>query len=124
MESVRRSWKLMEGVRRCGSSWKVLEVVGRIIEYSSKADLIEIKCCMEDPCRDKSVTSGIRASRFEAMANENEKIGASGSAVVDENQGRDDVCQNPKKRGTSRDVMESLDQRVAGVETSMAELKN
>ncbi|GKE80445.1 hypothetical protein Tco_1550445 [Tanacetum coccineum] len=29
MESVRRSWKLMEGVRRCGSSWKVLEVVGR-----------------------------------------------------------------------------------------------
>ncbi|GJR65634.1 putative nucleotidyltransferase, ribonuclease H [Tanacetum coccineum] len=26
---TRRSWKLMEGVRRCGSSWKVLEVVGR-----------------------------------------------------------------------------------------------
>ncbi|GJW42912.1 hypothetical protein Tco_0071711 [Tanacetum coccineum] len=58
------------------------------------------------------------------MANENEKIGASGSAVVDENRGRDDVRQNPKKRGTSKDVVASLDQRVAGVETSMAELKN
>ncbi|GKB19495.1 putative retrotransposon gag domain, aspartic peptidase domain protein, partial [Tanacetum coccineum] len=78
----------------------------------------------ENPCRDKSVTSGIRASRFEAVANENEKIGASGSAVVDENRGQDDVCQNPKKRGMSKDVVASLDQRVAGVETSMAELKN
>ncbi|GKD23036.1 putative retrotransposon gag domain, aspartic peptidase domain protein [Tanacetum coccineum] len=37
---------------------------------------------------------------------------------------RDDVHQNPKKRGTSKDVVASLDQRVAGVETSMAELKN
>ncbi|GJR65638.1 hypothetical protein Tco_0011703 [Tanacetum coccineum] len=98
--------------------WKVLE------ECSSKADLIEIKCCIEDPCRDKSVTSGIRASRLEAMANENEKIGASGSAIVDENRGRDDMRQNPKKRGTSKDVMASLDQRVTSVKTSMAELKN
>ncbi|GKE72870.1 putative retrotransposon gag domain, aspartic peptidase domain protein, partial [Tanacetum coccineum] len=39
-------------------------------------------------------------------------------------QGRDDLCQNLKKRGTSKDVVASLDQRVAGVETSMAELKN
>ncbi|GJT57578.1 hypothetical protein Tco_0992632 [Tanacetum coccineum] len=69
-------------------------------------------------------TSGIRASRFEAMANENEKIGASGSVVVDENRGRDDVRQNPKKRGTSKDIVASLDHRVAGVETSIAELKN
>nr|GFC53832.1 hypothetical protein [Tanacetum cinerariifolium] len=46
---------------------------------------------------DKSVTSGIRASRFEAMANETEKNGASGSSV-DENRGRDDVRQHPKKR--------------------------
>ncbi|GKA38078.1 putative retrotransposon gag domain, nucleotide-binding alpha-beta plait domain protein [Tanacetum coccineum] len=95
-----------------------------IVESSSKADLIEIKCRTKDPCRDKSVTSGIRASRFEAMTNENEKIGASGSPIVDENWGRDDVHQNPKKRGTSKDVVASLDQRVAGVETSMAELKN
>ncbi|GKA14510.1 hypothetical protein Tco_0694156, partial [Tanacetum coccineum] len=96
----------------------------KIVEYSSKADLIEIKYRTEDPCRDKSMTSGIRASLFEAMTNENEKIGASGNAVVDENQGQDDVRQNPKKRGTSKDVVASLDQRVAGVETSMTELKN
>nr|GFD40824.1 hypothetical protein [Tanacetum cinerariifolium] len=44
------------------------------------------------------------------MVNETEKIGASGS-VVDENRGRDDARQQPKKRGTC-------------VETSMAELKN
>ncbi|GKB68078.1 hypothetical protein Tco_0929490 [Tanacetum coccineum] len=48
---------------------------------------------------------------------------ASGSAVVDENRGRDDARQHPKKRGTSKDVVASLDKRVAGVETSMAELK-
>ncbi|GJZ49131.1 hypothetical protein Tco_0603321 [Tanacetum coccineum] len=58
------------------------------------------------------------------MAIETEKNAASGSTVVDENRGRDDVRQNPKKRGTSKDVVASLDQRVAGVETSMAELKN
>ncbi|GKC47594.1 hypothetical protein Tco_1065316, partial [Tanacetum coccineum] len=58
------------------------------------------------------------------MAIETEKNAASGSTVVDENKGRDDVRQNPKKRGTSKDVVASLDQRVAGVETSMAELKN
>nr|GFA50864.1 hypothetical protein [Tanacetum cinerariifolium] len=69
------------------------------------------------------MTSGIRASRFEAMANETEKNGASGS-IVDENQGRDDARQHPKKRGTSKDVVASLDKRVAGVETSMMELKN
>nr|GEZ87487.1 hypothetical protein [Tanacetum cinerariifolium] len=61
--------------------------------------------------------------RFEAMANETEKNGASGS-VVDENQGRDDARQHPKKRGTSKNVVASLDKRVASVETSMAELKN
>nr|GEU37490.1 hypothetical protein [Tanacetum cinerariifolium] len=49
---------------------------------------------------------------------------ASESTIIDENRGRDDVRQNPKKRGTSNDVVASLDQRVAGVETSMAELKN
>ncbi|GKA79133.1 putative reverse transcriptase domain-containing protein [Tanacetum coccineum] len=67
--------------------------------------------------------SGRRASRFKAMANETEKNDASGSAVIDENRGRDDARQHPKKRGTSKDVVASLDKRVAGVETSMAELK-
>nr|GEU62164.1 hypothetical protein [Tanacetum cinerariifolium] len=66
---------------------------------------------------------GIKAGRFEAMTNETEKIGASGS-VVDENRGRDDARQQPKKRVTSKDVVASLDKRVVGVETSMAELKN
>ncbi|GKE16523.1 putative retrotransposon gag domain, nucleotide-binding alpha-beta plait domain protein [Tanacetum coccineum] len=41
-----------------------------------------------------------------------------------QSKGRDDLRQNPKKRGTSKDVVASLDKRVAGVETSMAELKN
>ncbi|GKD71156.1 putative retrotransposon gag domain, aspartic peptidase domain protein [Tanacetum coccineum] len=53
-----------------------------------------------------------------------EKNAASGSTVIDENRGRVDVRQNLKKRGTSKDVVASLDQRVAGVETSMTELKN
>ncbi|GKD50534.1 putative retrotransposon gag domain, aspartic peptidase domain protein [Tanacetum coccineum] len=58
------------------------------------------------------------------MAIEIEKNAASRSTVIDENRGRDDVRQNPKKSGTSNDVVASLDQRVAGVETSMAELIN
>ncbi|GJS97949.1 putative retrotransposon gag domain, aspartic peptidase domain protein [Tanacetum coccineum] len=52
-----------------------------------------------------------------------EKNTASGSVVVDENRGCDDTRQQPKKRGTSKDVVASLDQREAGVETSMAGLK-
>nr|GFC10720.1 hypothetical protein CTI12_AA187700 [Tanacetum cinerariifolium] len=93
-----------------------------IIECLSKADLVETNCRTEDPFRDKSVTSGIRA-RFEAMAIKIKKNAASGSTVIDENRGRDDLRQNPKKRGTSKDIMESLDQRVAGVETYMSYLK-
>ncbi|GJU98173.1 ATP-binding cassette subfamily C member 8 [Tanacetum coccineum] len=58
------------------------------------------------------------------MTIETEKNAASGSMIIDENRGRDDTRQNPKKRGTSKEVVASLDQRVAGVETSMAELKN
>ncbi|GJW07148.1 hypothetical protein Tco_1569571 [Tanacetum coccineum] len=58
------------------------------------------------------------------MAIETKKNAASGSTVIDENRGQDDVRQNPKKRGMSKDVVASLDQRVAGVETSMAELKS
>ncbi|GJV02082.1 putative retrotransposon gag domain, aspartic peptidase domain protein [Tanacetum coccineum] len=61
--------------------------------------------------------------RFEAMAIKTEKNTASRSTVIDENRGRDDLLQNPKKRGTSKDVVASLDQRVAGVETSMSDLK-
>nr|GEU90766.1 hypothetical protein [Tanacetum cinerariifolium] len=57
------------------------------------------------------------------MANETNKNCASGSAVVDENQGRHDARKTPKKRGTSKDVVASLDKRVAGVEKSVAELK-
>ncbi|GKE10456.1 hypothetical protein Tco_1414007 [Tanacetum coccineum] len=57
------------------------------------------------------------------MTIESEKNAASGGTVIDENRGRDDLRQNPKKRGTSKDVMASLDQRVAGVETSMSDLK-
>nr|GEY53000.1 uncharacterized protein [Tanacetum cinerariifolium] len=105
------------------SSTKHKERPLRIVECSSKADLVETKCRTKDPCRDKSVTSGIRARQFEAMANETEKNGASGS-VVNENRGRDDAHQHPKNRGTSKDVVASLDKRVVGVETSMAELKN
>ncbi|GJU13413.1 putative retrotransposon gag domain, aspartic peptidase domain protein [Tanacetum coccineum] len=58
------------------------------------------------------------------MAIEIEKNAASGSTVIGENRGRDDLRHQPKKRGTSKDVVASLDQRVAGVETSMTELKN
>ncbi|GJW19631.1 ATP-binding cassette subfamily C member 8 [Tanacetum coccineum] len=57
------------------------------------------------------------------MAIETKKNATSGSTVIDENRGRDDLRHQPKKRGTSKDVVASLDQRVAGVETSMAELK-
>nr|GEU97840.1 hypothetical protein [Tanacetum cinerariifolium] len=64
-----------------------------------------------------------KQGRSEAMAIETEKNAASGSTVIDENRGRDDLRQNPKKGGTSKDVVESLDQRVAGVETSMADLR-
>ncbi|GJQ95656.1 hypothetical protein Tco_0006795 [Tanacetum coccineum] len=86
-----------EGLR---SSWKPLEALG-IVEYG--------------PCKQ---------CQFEAMAIETKKNAASGSTVIDENRGQDDVRQNPKKRGMSKDVVASLDQRVAGVETSMAELKS
>ncbi|GJT50986.1 ATP-binding cassette subfamily C member 8 [Tanacetum coccineum] len=104
------------------SFWKPLEDLEA--SCGSKADLVETKCRTEDPCRDKSVTSDREPGRFEAMVIETEKNAASGSTVIDENKGRDDLRQNPKKRGTSKDVVASLDQRVAGVETSMAELKN
>ncbi|GJS08842.1 putative retrotransposon gag domain, aspartic peptidase domain protein [Tanacetum coccineum] len=57
------------------------------------------------------------------MAIESEKNAASGCTVIDENRGQDDLRQNPKKRGTSKDVMASLDQRVVGVETSISDLK-
>nr|GEW69351.1 hypothetical protein [Tanacetum cinerariifolium] len=66
---------------------------------------------------------GILASRFEAIKIETEKNAASGSTIIDENRGRDDARQNPKKRGTYKDVVTSLDKRVVGVETSMTELK-
>nr|GEV45824.1 hypothetical protein [Tanacetum cinerariifolium] len=45
------------------------------------------------------------------MAIEIEKNAASGSTIIDENRDRDDLRQNTKKRGTSKDIMASLDQR-------------
>nr|GEV90020.1 hypothetical protein [Tanacetum cinerariifolium] len=57
------------------------------------------------------------------MAIETEKNAASGSTVFDKNRGRDDTRQQPNKRGTSKDVVASLDQQVAGVKTSMVGLK-
>ncbi|GJR16150.1 zinc knuckle CX2CX4HX4C containing protein [Tanacetum coccineum] len=66
----------------------------------------------------------MKQGRFETTAIETEKNAASGSTVIDVNRGRDDLRQNPKKRCTSKDVVASLDQRVARVEISMAKLKN
>ncbi|GJW40600.1 hypothetical protein Tco_0066445, partial [Tanacetum coccineum] len=57
------------------------------------------------------------------MTIETKKNAASVSTVIDENKGRDDTRQQPKNRGTSKDVMASLEQRVLSVETSMAGLK-
>ncbi|GKD75467.1 hypothetical protein Tco_1333749 [Tanacetum coccineum] len=91
---------------------------------------MEYSCCMlglkelKVECQNNDfVTSGIRASRFKAMPKETKKNGASGSTVVDENQGQDDARQNTKKRDMSKDVVASLDKRVVGSETFMAELK-
>ncbi|GKE37459.1 hypothetical protein Tco_1460864, partial [Tanacetum coccineum] len=129
LEALRRSWKPLETLDASihGRLLKLglLRVVNisLIVECLSKADLLETKCRTKDPYRDKSVTSGIRASQFKATVNKTQKNGASGSAVVGENQGRDDARQHLKKRGTSKDVVASLDKRVAGVETSMMELK-
>nr|GEW18465.1 hypothetical protein CTI12_AA187700 [Tanacetum cinerariifolium] len=57
------------------------------------------------------------------MAIETEKNVVNGSTVIDENRGRDHLRQNTKKRGASKDIVASLHQRVAGVETSMSDLK-
>ncbi|GJW62306.1 hypothetical protein Tco_0111641 [Tanacetum coccineum] len=74
---------------------------------------MEYSCCM----------LGLKeASRFKAMPKETKKNGACGSTVVDENQGRDDARQNTKKRDTSKDVVASLDKRVVGSETFMADV--
>nr|GEX53112.1 putative reverse transcriptase domain-containing protein [Tanacetum cinerariifolium] len=92
-EGLRNPWKIMEALRNSKSfhQWKV-------VEYGPSWSF-ETKCHTEDPCRNKSVISGIRASRFKAMVNEAKKNDASGSAVVDENRGRDNALQHPKKRG-------------------------
>ncbi|GJY62655.1 hypothetical protein Tco_0464115 [Tanacetum coccineum] len=58
------------------------------------------------------------------MAIKTKKNAAGESTFINENRGRDDVRQNYKKIGTSKDVVASLYQRVAGVETSMMKLKN
>lgn len=48
------------------------------------------------------------------MENENEKNSASGNMVINESRGRDDKHQNPMKRGSSKNVVASVDMRVAG----------
>nr|GEV34752.1 hypothetical protein [Tanacetum cinerariifolium] len=94
------SWKPMECVRKCWKARKVMEALRSSRSLPEECRIVhKTQCRTEDPCRDKSVTSGIRASRFEAMANETEKNAASGSVAVDENRGRDDARQHPKKRG-------------------------
>ncbi|GJY26342.1 hypothetical protein Tco_0401068, partial [Tanacetum coccineum] len=52
-----------------------------IMECSSKADLIEIQCRTKDPCQDKWYQS----DSIQGDGEQIEKIGASESAVVDEN---------------------------------------
>ncbi|GJX55553.1 putative retrotransposon gag domain, aspartic peptidase domain protein, partial [Tanacetum coccineum] len=89
-----------------GSPWKLME---------------DLKASCRRPLSRQVVSE---QGRLKAVAIETEKNTVSRSTVIDENRGRDDTRQNPKKRGTSKEVVASLDQRVAGVETSMAELKN
>ncbi|GJW10522.1 putative retrotransposon gag domain, aspartic peptidase domain protein [Tanacetum coccineum] len=112
--------KLLEDLD--ASPWKSVEL---IIECLSKADLVETKGRTEDPCRDNSVTSGIRASRLKAMANEGDRnVGGESGIVVDENRCREESRQGDKRsRGASRDTIASLAKRMVGVETSMSELK-
>ncbi|GKA65969.1 retrotransposable element Tf2 [Tanacetum coccineum] len=129
------SWKPMKCVRKCWKARKAMEALKssrslpeecRIVhKCSSNADLIEIKCRTEDPCRDKSVTSGIRASRFEAMTNEGDKnVGGASGIVVDDSRGREESHQGDKRsRGASRDTVASFAKRMVGFETSMLELK-
>lgn len=59
------------------------------------------------------------------MAKETNKKGESTSGTTqEENRGRDTTCSESKKdRGLSKDLWTSLDTRVVGVETSIAELK-
>ncbi|GJY11833.1 hypothetical protein Tco_0381142, partial [Tanacetum coccineum] len=45
-----------------------------IVEYLSKADLVETKFCTEDPCRDKSMTSS-SDSEDEEFGDPNHLIG-------------------------------------------------
>ncbi|GJU80805.1 hypothetical protein Tco_1283170 [Tanacetum coccineum] len=53
------------------------------------------------------------------MAIETKKNATSGSTVIDENRGRDDLRHQPKKRGTSKTLWPSLDQRVAVVNNGL-----
>nr|GFB28168.1 putative retrotransposon Gag domain, nucleotide-binding alpha-beta plait domain protein [Tanacetum cinerariifolium] len=65
---------------------------------------LETKCRTKDPCRDKSMTSGIRASQFKVIANEGDRnvVGASG-ITVDENCGQEESRQGDKRsRGVLR----------------------
>ncbi|GJR89825.1 putative nucleotidyltransferase, ribonuclease H, partial [Tanacetum coccineum] len=83
----------------------------KIVEYLSKADLVETKCHTEDHCRDKFMTSGIRASRFEEMANEGEImwcIEIQGSKLSQEDGGCQDIHVGVE--GASRESHKHLEE--------------
>nr|GEY92965.1 putative retrotransposon Gag domain, aspartic peptidase domain protein [Tanacetum cinerariifolium] len=108
---------------------KVLQYVEATINGVKVRALVDFDATHNFVVDDKAKRLGINAKKGSgtikaAMAIKTEKNVASGSMVIEENMGQDDLRQNPKKKGTSKDVVASLDQRVAGVETSMAELKN
>ncbi|GJT00370.1 zf-CCHC domain-containing protein [Tanacetum coccineum] len=79
---------------------------------------------MKDPCRDKSVTSGVRASRFEVMVEEGDRnVGSASGIVVDENRGWEESRQGDKRsRGVSWDTVASLAKRVLRVEGTSREV--
>ncbi|GJX77241.1 RNA-directed DNA polymerase, eukaryota, reverse transcriptase zinc-binding domain protein [Tanacetum coccineum] len=95
---------------------------GRIFKDAKRSGEEVFKCIME-VIKHKLLGIIVKDSKAVRDVEAKWKNALSGS-VVDENRGREDVRQNPKKGGTSKDVVASLDQRVVGVETSMAELKN
>nr|GEV60448.1 inactive leucine-rich repeat receptor-like protein kinase CORYNE [Tanacetum cinerariifolium] len=108
----------------------------QIVEAGDGRDALDKSLLGEEMEEDEILLSGIlwnvgeglgslwkRMEDLEAFSIETEKNVASGSMVIDENKGRDDTRQQPKKKCTSKHVVASLDQKVKGVETSMAGLK-
>ncbi|GJR43520.1 actin-related protein 9 [Tanacetum coccineum] len=61
--------------------------------------------------------------RFEAIAIETEKSTASRSTVIDENKGRDDMLQNPKRRGLDFDFTSMREDFQVALNTLSHDLK-